>query len=165
MKINYLNKNINNIKLCKSNSKLSFIATKDSFLDTNLSSLKDVFLEICNVGKKEYGLTSNEFYLSLKKSNKLISLDNGIILVHSLYKEIKKNCFMFFRLRRPIIYDGTNSTDIIFTLITPNSIETSNKLQIFSKLTRILKTPDIRKEIRSAKRAEDVLALLLLPSL
>ena len=72
---------------------------------------------------------------------------------------------MFFRLQNPVVFDGKNSTDIIFTLITPENIETSNKLQILAKLTRILKSPNIRKEIRGAKRAEDVLAILLLPSL
>ncbi|MAJ24293.1 MAG: hypothetical protein CMP36_02145 [Rickettsiales bacterium] len=167
MKTSFLKKNINNIKLSSSNSSLSFYASKESFLDKNLLTIKDVFAEIYNVGKKEYGLKSKEFYASLKKknSNELLSLDNGIVLVHSFFNELKKNCLMFFRLQNPVVFDGKNSTDIIFTLITPENIETSNKLQILAKLTRILKSPNIRKEIRGAKRAEDVLAILLLPSL
>ena len=167
MKTNFLKKNINNIKLSNSNLKLSCYASKESFLDKNLSSIKDVFLEIYNVGKKEYGLASDEFYKTItrKKNNELIALDNGIVLVHSFFKELKKNCLMFFRLQKPIIYDGENETDSIFTIITPKNIEISNKLQILSKLTRILKNPNIRKEIRAAKNPEDVLAILLLPSL
>ena len=167
MKTSFLRKKINKIKLSKSNSNLSFFASKESFLDKNFSSIKDVFLEIYNVGKKEYGLKSEEFYLSLKKkeSNELISLDNGILLIHSLFKELKKNCLMFFRLQKPIAFNGKNTTDIVFALITPNDIEISNKLQILAKLTRILKSPDIRNEIRGAKKAEDVLAILLLPSI
>ncbi len=167
MKTSFLKKNINNIKLSASNSNLSFYASKESFLDKNLSSIKDVFVEINKVGKKEYGVYSEEFLKTSKNkdNNELIALDNGILLIHSLFKELKKNCLMFFRLQKPILFDGKHNTDSIFTLITPNNIETSNKLQILAKLTRILKNPHIRKEIRGAKKAEDVLAILLLPSL
>ena len=56
------------------------------------------------------------------------------------------------------------STDIIFTLLTPNNIKTSNKLQILAKLTRILQNPNIRKEIKGVEKPEDVLALLLTTS-
>ena len=71
---------------------------------------------------------------------------------------------MFFRLEKPIYIKNKKSTDIIFTLLTPSNIRTSNKLQILAKLTRILQNPNIRKEIRGIEKPEDVLALLLLTS-
>ena len=52
-------------------------------------------------------------------------------------------------------------TDFIFALITPRNIKTGPKLQMLSILSRILKKPNIRKKIRSAEKAEDILALLL----
>ena len=166
MSTSLFKKNISNIKLSKSNSNINFFASKESFLDKNFSTIKDVILEIHKVGKKEFGLQPEKFKLTQEKNikNQFISLDNGILLINSFFKELKKNCLIFFRLEKPIIYDLEKSTDIIFTLITPYSIKTSNKLQLLAKLTRILKNPNIRKEIKGVKKAEDVLALLLLPS-
>ena len=71
---------------------------------------------------------------------------------------------MFFRLEKPIYVKNKKSTDIIFILLTPSNIRTSDKLQILAKLTRILQNPNIRKEIRGIEKPEDVLALLLLTS-
>ena len=70
----------------------------------------------------------------------------------------------FFRLEKPILFNNNKSTDLIFTLLTPNNLKTSHKLQILAKLTRILQSPNIRKEIKGVKKPEDVLALLLLTS-
>ena len=161
-----LKKNTSNIILSKSNSDINFFTTKKSFLDKNFSSLNDVFIEINRVSEEEYGIQSDELYFSSKKNekNNLISFDNGILLINSLFKKLKKNCLMFFRLEKPILVNNKKSTDIIFTLLTPNNIKTSNKLQILAKLTRILQNPNIRKEIRGIEKPEDVLALLLLTS-
>ncbi len=165
MNTNLLKKNFNNIILSKSNSNINFFVTKKSFLDKNFCSLKDVFLEIKKISEKEFGLQNNKIFSSYKNQNQnhLISLDNGILLINSLLEELKKNCLIFFRLDKPILLSNQKSTDIIFTLLTPNNIETSNKLQILAKLTRILKKSNIRKEIKGIKKPEDVLALLLLP--
>ena len=155
--------NINNIILSKSNSDINFFATNGSFLDKNFSSLKDVFIEIKKISEKEFGLQNNKIFTSLKNENHLISLGNGILLINNLFEGFKKNCLIFFRLEKPILFNNQKPIDIIFTLLTPNDIETSNKLQILAKLTRILKNPNIRKEIKGIKRPEDVLSLLLLP--
>ena len=165
MNTSLLKRNINNIILSKSNSDINFFVTKKSFLDKNFSCLKDVFMEIKKISEQEFGLQDNKIFSSLKNKgeNKLIALDNGILLINILFKELKKNCLIFFRLEKPILFNNQKSTDIIFVLLSPNNIEPSNKLQILAKLTRILKNPNIRKEIKGVKKPEDVLALLLLP--
>tara|TARA_X000000950_G_scaffold93614_1_gene117847 strand:+ start:4227 stop:4727 length:501 start_codon:yes stop_codon:yes gene_type:complete len=160
-----LKKNISNIVLSKSNSDINFFTTKNSFLDKNFTSLNDVFLEINKISEKEYGVHSKELHLTSKKYNKnnLIYFDNGILLINSFFTNLKKNCLIFFRLEKPILFNN-KSTDIIFTLLTPKNFNTSHKLQILAKLTRILQNPNTRKEIKGVKNPEDVLALLLLTS-
>ncbi len=166
MNTSLLKKNLSNIILSKSNSDLNFFTTKKSFLDKNFSSLSDVFLEINRVSEQEYGIQSEKLDLlsEEKEKNNLICFDNGILLINSLFKKLKKNCLIFFRLEKPILFNNKKSTDIIFTLLTPNNIKTSNKLQILAKLTRILQNPNIRKEIKGVEKPEDVLALLLTTS-
>ena len=166
MNTTLLKKKISNIILSKSNSDINFITTKKSFLDKNFASLNDVFTEINKIGKQEYGIQSKELNLTFKRYDKknLIPFDNGILLINSFFTKLKKNCLIFFRLEKPILFNNHKSIDIIFTLLTPNNYNTSHKLQILAKLTRILQSSNIRKEIKGVKNPEDVLALLLLPS-
>tara|TARA_B100001121_G_C18680573_1_gene618343 strand:+ start:1865 stop:2368 length:504 start_codon:yes stop_codon:yes gene_type:complete len=166
MNTGLLKKNISNIILSKSNSNINFFTTKKSFLDKNFASLNDVFMEINRVSAQEYGIQSEKLNLSSNKNDKnnLIPFNNGILLINSFFTKLKKNCLIFFRLEKPIFFNNKKSTDIIFTLLTPNNFKTSHKLQILAKLTRILESPNIRKEIKGVKKPEDVLALLLLTS-
>ena len=166
MNTGLLKKNVNNVILSKSNSNINFFTTKKSFLDRKFVSLKEVFLEINRVSEKEYGIQNDDLYLPTKKNerNNLISFNNGILLINSFFKKLKKNCLIFFRLEKPIFLYNKKPTDIIFTLLTPKNIKTSDKLQILSKLTIILQNPNIRKEIKGVEKPEDVLALLLLTS-
>ena len=94
----------------------------------------------------------------------MIPFENGILLINSFFTKLKKNCLIFFRLEKPVLVYNNKYSDIIFTLLTPNNFKTSHKLQILAKLTRILQSPNIRKEIKGVKNPEDVLALLLLTS-
>ena len=166
MNTTLLKKNIRNISLSKSNSEINFFTTKKSFLDKNFSTLNDVFLEINKISEQEYGIKNKELHLTSKISDKnnLIPFDNGILLINSFFTKLKKNCLIFFRLEKPILFNNNKSIDIIFTLLTPNNFKTSLKLQILAKLTRILQGSNIRKEIKGVKKPEDVLALLLLTS-
>ena len=166
MNTSLLKKNISNIILSKSNSDINFFTTKRSFLDKNFSSLNEVFLEINKISELEYGVKSKKLNLTSKKSDKnnLIPFDNGILLINSFFAKLKKNCLIFFRLEKPILFNNNKSIDIIFTLLTPKNLKTSHRLQILAKLTRILQGPNIRKEIKGIKKPEDVLALLLFTS-
>lgn len=158
-----LRKNLYNIKLNSRKSELSFFSSKSSFLDCNLVSINDIFLQVSNIGESEYHFKKEDFYNSLQKTenNNIIIMNNGIMLINNLFEKLKVNALIFLRLKRPITYDNNNKLDIIFTLITPKNIKTGLKLQMLSILSRILKKPNIRKKIRGAKKAEDVLALLL----
>ena len=166
MNTTLLKKNVSNIVLSKSNSYINFFTTNNAFLDKNFTSLNDVFLEINRISEQEYGIKNKAIDLTLKKydKNNLIPFDNGILLINRFFTKLKKNCLIFFRLEKPISFNKNKSTDIIFTLLTPDNFKTSHKLQILAKLTRIFQSPSIRKEIKGVKNPEDVLALLLLTS-
>ena len=156
-------KNFYNVKLSSKNSGLSFFSSKSSFLDCNLSSINDIFLELSNIGKKEYLFRKKDFYNSLQKNenNNIIFLNNGIMLINNLFEKVSFNFLIFLRLKNSITFNDNNKLDIIFALITPKNIKTGPKLQMLSILARILKKPNIRKKIRGAEKADDILALLL----
>ena len=51
--------------------------------------------------------------------------------------------------------------DLVFAIFTPKSLDPPNRLQLVSKLSRMLKKSTIRNAIKGANKAEDLIALLI----
>ena len=69
----------------------------------------------------------------------LIFIENGILLINQTFEKITNNFLTLLRLAQPIYLKKELSmkTDIIFTVLTPKNINTSNKLQLLSKISTI----------------------------
>ncbi len=158
-----MDNNIYTIKLDPNEKSQHIIIKKDSFQDANLNNEKDVLNEILNICKKQYKCSGcKKIYLEDNKNDN-ISFDNGILLINKLIKNITNNYLIFLRLRRPITFKKNISfkSDLIFTIFSPNSLDTFNRLQILSKLSRNFKKSNIREKIKGALKAEDVIALFI----
>ena len=83
-------------------------------------------------------------------------------MINQTFEKITNNFLTLLRLAQPIYLKKELSmkTDIIFTVLTPKDINTSNKLQLLSKISTILNRNNIKK-ITGIKKAEDVLAILM----
>ena len=85
------------------------------------------------------------------------------LLINQTFEKITDNFLTLLRLTQPIYLkkELLVKTDIIFTILTPKNMKTSNKLQLLSKVSRILNHNNIKKKIIGIKKAEDVLAILM----
>ncbi|MEC8100022.1 MAG: PTS sugar transporter subunit IIA [Pseudomonadota bacterium] len=153
------------INFDKNNSALKLLISKKSFSDTSEIIVNKLYEKIALISEKEYGFTFKDTYSKLlnTKANDLIFTENGILLISQTLEKITNNFLMLLRLAKPIYLkkDFGIKTDVIFTIFTPNNIDTSNKLQLLSKISRILNRSNIKKEIKGIDKAEDVLALLI----
>ena len=147
------------------NSDLKLLTSKKSFADTSEKIAKELMKKIAIISEKEYGVAFKECYskLLLATANDFIFVENGILLINQTFEKITNNFLMLLRLAQPIYLKKELSfkTDVIFTVLTPENINTSNKLQLLSKISRILNRSNMKKEITGVKKAEDVLALLI----
>ena len=120
--------------------------------------------KIAEITEKEYGIAFKECYSKLLTVSQkdLIFIENGIVLINQTFEKITNNFLTLLRLAQPIYLKKELSmkTDIIFTVLTPKDINTSNKLQLLSKISTILNRNNIKK-ITGIKKAEDVLAILM----
>ena len=120
--------------------------------------------KIAVITEKEYGIAFKECYSKLLTVSQkdLIFIENGIVLINQTFEKITNNFLTLLRLAQPIYLKKELSmkTDIIFTVLTPKDINTSNKLQLLSKISTILNRNNIKK-ITGIKKAEDVLAILM----
>ena len=121
--------------------------------------------KIAVITEKEYGIAFKECYSKLLTVSQkdLIFIENGIVLINQTFEKITNNFLTLLRLAQPVYLKKELSikTDIIFTVLTPKDINTSNKLQLLSKISTILNRNNIKKKITGIKKAEDVLAILM----
>ncbi|PPR27338.1 MAG: hypothetical protein CFH34_00278 [Alphaproteobacteria bacterium MarineAlpha9_Bin4] len=147
------------------NSELKLLISKKSFADSSEKIAKELLRKIAIISEKEYGISFKDCYSKLLHitSKDLILIENGILLINQTFEKITNNFLLLLRLTKPIYLKKELSikTDVIFTILTPKNINTSNKLQLLSKISRLLNRNNIKKEIAGVKKAEDVLALLI----
>ena len=146
------------------NTDLKVLISKKSFEDTSEKITKELLKKIAVITEKEYGIAFKECYSKLLTVSQkdLIFIENGIVLINQTFEKITNNFLTLLRLAQPIYLKKELSmkTDIIFTVLTPKDINTSNKLQLLSKISTILNRNNIKK-ITGIKKAEDVLAILM----
>ena len=153
------------INFDKKNTELKLFISKKSFEDTSEKITKELLKKIAKISEKEYGVAFKDCYSKLLKVSQkdLIFIENGILLINQTFEKITNNFLTLLKLAQPIYIKKELSikTDIIFTILIPKNINTSNKLQLLSKVSRILNHNNIKKKISGIKKAEDVLAILM----
>ena len=147
------------------NTDLKVLISKKSFEDTSEKITKELLKKIAVITEKEYGIAFKECYSKLLTVSQkdLIFIENGIVLINQTFEKITNNFLTLLRLAQPVYLKKELSikTDIIFTVLTPKDINTSNKLQLLSKISTILNRNNIKKKLTGIKKAEDVLAILM----
>tara|TARA_B100001989_G_scaffold54360_1_gene35685 strand:+ start:1408 stop:1896 length:489 start_codon:yes stop_codon:yes gene_type:complete len=158
-------KNFLEINFDNKNTELKLLISKKSFADTSEKITKELLKKIAEISEKEYGISFKDCYSNLLKVSQkdLIIIENGILLINQTFEKITDNFLTLLRLAQPIYLkkELLVKTDIIFTILTPKNMKTSNKLQLLSKVSRILNHNNIKKKIIGIKKAEDVLAILM----
>ena len=147
------------------NTELKLLISKRSFEDTSEKITKKLLKKIAEITEKEYGVAFKDCYSKLLTVSQkdLIFIENGILLINQTFERITNNFLTLLRLTHPIYLKKELSMkiDIIFTVLTPKNINTSDKLQLLSKISTILNRNNIKKKITGIKKAEDVLAILM----
>ena len=158
-------RNFFEINFDNKNTDLKVLISKKSFEDTSEKITKELLKKIAVITEKEYGIAFKECYSKLLTVSQkdLIFIENGIVLINQTFEKITNNFLTLLRLAQPIYLKKELSmkTDIIFTVLIPKHIHTSNKLQLLSKISTILNRNNIKKKITGIKKAEDVLAILM----
>ena len=157
-----MKENTYTINLNEKNAYQKIVISKNSCLDIALKNKKDIINEISQVCVKEFNCKGCAKELTKVSKNKII-IENGIVLINTIVNQIKQNYLVFFRLKNYVNFDNKFGApvDLVFAIFTPESLDSPNRLQLVSKLSRILKKSTIRNAIKGANKAEDLIALLI----
>ena len=126
-----------------------------------VSNKKTLFIAISNLVAKKI---DQDKKLILKQLNDQESKTNSGILngiaVPKIIVNQKNNIYFFIVLSKPVVYDSADKypVDLIFLSLYPeNDI---NHLVAISKISGILKSDELCKKLRAAKKSEEIFSLL-----
>ncbi len=88
-------------------------------------------------------------------------LGHGVALPHARMQEITEAIGAFVQLREGIAFDTIDNTpvDLVFALLVPQSANEMH-LQLLSRLASGFDNPQLRRDLRQAASAEEILAVL-----
>ena len=126
-----------------------------------VSNKKTLFVAISNLVAKKI---DQDKKLILRQLNEQESKTNSGILngiaVPKIVVNQKNNIYFFIVLSKPVVYDSADKypVDLIFLSLYPeNDI---NHLVAISKISGILKSDELCKKLRAAKKSEEIFSLL-----
>jgi len=88
-------------------------------------------------------------------------LGHGVALPHARMREVTEAIGAFVRLWKGVVFEAFDEgpVDLAFALLVPESV-TELHLQLLSQLASMFKDPRLRRDLRGAASAEQILALL-----
>lgn len=89
------------------------------------------------------------------------SVGHGVAIPHARLAHIETVYGIFARLTQPIDYDAADEepVDLVFLLLAPESANAEH-LKALAKISRLLKRPEVRSNLRGADGAEAIYSML-----
>ncbi len=86
---------------------------------------------------------------------------SGVAIPHARYPGLQSITGFFFRLENPIPFDAIDDepVDLIFLLLAPDE-EGSTHLRALAQISRVLRRPEVRQNVRNAPNEDAIMALL-----
>lgn len=132
-------------------------------LDQTLTSKKRVLEDIAKLLGSGESLSDTAIFNALLAREKLGStgLGHGVAIPHGRIAETDSTIGAFIRLRHGIDYDAHDgqSVDLVFGLIVPQAA-TEAHLKLLAQVAEKFSEEDFCAKIRSAKTADEAMALL-----
>src|SRR5207245_5304420 len=90
---------------------------------------------------------------------------SGIAIPHGKLAKLDKLFGLFARLDRPIDFDALDGqpVDLIFLLLAPETAG-ADHLKALARVARLLRDSDVARKLRDSRDAEDLYAVLAMPS-
>lgn len=136
---------------------------KGVMLDVHASSKKQVFEQLAERSAAISGLHQRAIFDMLLERERLGStgVGEGVAIPHARPAGIDRIYGVFARLDKPIPFDAPDDkpVDLIFLLLAPAS-EGGDHLKALARIARTLRDKTIRRQLRDAGTARDVVNLV-----
>ena len=128
------------------------------------SSKRQVLSVIADIAGRSFGLPSEQVLDALleREAAGSTGVGHGVAVPHARLEGIDRMRAVFVRLEHPVPFEAVDDqpVDLLFALFAPKG-SSSEHLRALARVSRLLRQPEIREQLRQAKTAEAIHLLLV----
>ena len=128
------------------------------------SSKRQVLSVIADIAGRSFGLPSEQVLDALleREAAGSTGVGHGVAVPHARLEGIDRMRAVFVRLEHPVPFEAVDDqpVDLLFALFAPKGAS-SEHLRALARVSRLLRQPEIREQLRQAKTAEAIHLLLV----
>jgi len=134
-------------------------------LRVSASSKRQVLAVIAEIAARSFGLDVGHVLDALTEREQAGStgVGHGVAAPHARLEGLSRLRGVFVRLEQPVDFDSVDDqpVDLIFALFAPKGAAGVEHLRALARVSRVLRQADMREQLRQARTADAVLALLV----
>ena len=127
------------------------------------SSKRQVLSVVADIAARSFGLPAEAVLDALleREAHGSTGVGHGVAVPHARLEGLSGMRAVFVRLEQPVAFEAVDDqpVDLIFALFAPKSAN-SDHLRALARVSRMLRQPDLREQLRHAKTAEAIHLLL-----
>ena len=128
------------------------------------SSKRQVLSVIADIAGRSFGPPSEQVLDALleREAAGSTGVGHGVAVPHARLDGIERMRAVFVRLEHPVPFEAVDDqpVDLLFALFAPKGAS-SEHLRALARVSRLLRQPEIREQLRQAKTAEAIHLLLV----
>jgi nitrogen PTS system EIIA component len=130
----------------------------------NAASKRQVLAVIAEIAARKLGLEAGEILDALIEREQAGStgVGHGVAAPHARLAGLERMRGVFLRLEQPVEFDAVDDqpVDLIFALFAPRDAGAEH-LRALARVSRLLRQADLREQLRQARSADAIHALLV----
>ena len=132
-------------------------------LRVNAANKRQVLGVIADVAARAFGVDAHEALEGLieRESAGSTGVGQGVALPHARLADIDRVRAVFVRLETPVAFGAVDDkpVDLLVALFAPKDAD-SNHLRALARVSRLMRQPDLREQLRKARSADAVHVML-----
>lgn len=118
---------------------------------------------VADIAARNFGLKSEQVLDALleREAAGSTGVGHGVAVPHARLPGLTRMRGVFVRLEQPTAFESVDDqpVDLVFALFAPVESDTEH-LRTLARVSRLLRQPDLRQQLRKARTAEAIYALL-----
>lgn len=134
-------------------------------LRISASNKRKALAVISEIAARNFGLDAGHVLDALTEREQVGStgVGNGVAVPHARLAGLVGLRGVFVRLDQPVDFDSVDEqpVDLIFTILAPKEVQTADHLRALARVSRLLRQPERREQLRQARTTDALHALLV----
>ena len=128
------------------------------------SSKRQVLSVIADIAARSFGLKADAVLDALleREAAGSTGVGHGVAVPHARLEGLDRMRGVFVRLEQPVAFEAVDDqpVDLLFALFAPKGAN-SEHLRALARVSRLMRQPDFREQLRQAKTADAIHVLLV----